>query len=114
MCCQEHILNFLEKKESIVKTDWDQNQALMLILRHLKKFEKAKMSDFVDLFQGRLSRKQVRTIVEKLVISKELQQEGEGKGTYYVVGESFQETMNLIEKAIEIGMKQLKDNGDIK
>ncbi|MHA8066721.1 ATP-binding protein [Aquirufa sp. ROCK2-A2] len=104
---------FSDEKGKYSKTNWDQTQALMLILGHLKKFEKAKMKDFVDLFQGRLTRKQVRSTVDKLVKNKELNQQGVGPGTYYTVGENFVKGMELLGKAIEIGIKQLKEDGEI-
>ncbi|MCX6197074.1 MAG: ATP-dependent DNA helicase RecG, partial [Flavobacteriia bacterium] len=75
-----------DEKGKYSKANLDQNQVLMLILSHLKNFEKAKMKDFVDLFQGRLTRKQVRTTVDKLVDSKELSKQGTGPGTYYIIG----------------------------
>ena len=102
-----------DEKGKYSKANLDQNQVLMLILSHLKNFEKAKMKDFVDLFQGRLTRKQVRTTVDKLVDSKELSKQGTGPGTYYIIGENYVKGMEIIGKAIEIGMKQLKANGEI-
>ncbi len=104
---------FSDEKGKYSKTDWDQNQAFIVILRHLNKFEEAKMMDFVDLFQGRMTRKQVRNVVDKLVENKDLTKKGRGKGTYYVVGENFKKTMEMINQALEIGFKQMKDNGDI-
>ena len=104
---------FSDEKGKYSKTNWDNNQALMLILEHLKNFEKAKMKDFVDLFQGRLSRKQVRIIVTKLVEKRELKQHGTGTSTFYSVGENFIKGLEIIGRAIEIGMKQMKDNGEI-
>ncbi|MFB6341666.1 ATP-binding protein [Saccharicrinis sp. FJH2] len=103
---------FADEKGKYSKTDWDNNQAFMLILQHLRKFEDAKMQDFVDLFQGRLSRKQVRILVKKLVENNQLSQHGQGKGTYYKIGENYLKGMELLSKALDIGMKQLHDNGE--
>lgn len=102
-----------DEKGKYSRINWGQNQAFIIILEHLKTFPKAKMKDFVDLFQGRLSRKQVRIIVEKLVENRELNKEGTGSGTYYIVGDNFLKGMELIKKAIDIGMKQMKENGEI-
>ena len=71
------------------------------------------MSDFVDLFEGRLTRKQVRYIVDKLVKQNDLKREGEGKGTYYSIGENYINTMKILSKAIDIGINQMKNNGEI-
>ena len=94
-------------------TDWDDNQMFFIILQHLQKFGTAKMNDFIDLFEGRLSRKQVRYTIEKLVEKNDLKREGEGKGTFYSIGENFMNTMNILTKAIDIGINQMKDNGEI-
>jgi hypothetical protein len=99
---------------TIVKsTNLNEKQAFLLILDHLDKFEKAKMNDFSDLLEGRLTRKQVRYIVEKLVLSKELKRDGEGKSTIYSVGENFVKTMTILKKALDIGMKQMRESGEL-
>ncbi len=103
---------FSDEKGKYSKTSWDKDQAFMVILQHLKKFEKAKMQDFVDLFQGRLSRKQVRSIVNKLVENKELKKSGTGKGTYYDIGENYIKSMEVISKALELGFQQMENNGE--
>lgn len=104
---------FADEKGKYSKTDWDNTQAFMVILQHLRKFEQAKMQDFVDLFPGRLSRKQVRILVKKLVEDNQLSQHGQGKGTYYEIGENYLKGMELISKALDIGMKHLQDNGEL-
>ena len=71
------------------------------------------MTDFVDLFEGRLTRKQVRYIVDKLVEKRDLKRDGEGKGTVYSIGENFIKTMSVLSKAIDIGIKHMKENGEL-
>jgi len=105
---------FADEKGKYSKlTDWDESQTFYIILQHLQKFEKAKMNDFIDLFEGRLTRKQVRYMIDKLVVKRDLNREGEGKGTVYAVGENFIKTMNVLSKAIDIGIRQMKDNGEL-
>ncbi|MUP45387.1 ATP-dependent DNA helicase RecG [Gramella sp. BOM4] len=104
---------FADEKGKYSRTDWDQNQAFYIILQHLNKFNEAKMSDFVDLFQGRMTRKQVRNVVGKLVKKKELSKKGSGKGTYYVVGENYKRSMDIANEALKIGLKKLKDEGKL-
>jgi ATP-dependent DNA helicase RecG len=105
---------FADEKGKYSKvTDWDENQTFFIILQHLQKFEKAKMNDFIDLFEGRLTRKQVRYMIDKLVVKRDLNRDGEGKGTVYAVGENFIKTMNVLSKAIDIGIRQMKDNGEL-
>ncbi|MCC5915863.1 MAG: hypothetical protein JJU02_00915 [Cryomorphaceae bacterium] len=104
---------YADEKGVYSKVNLDEKQAFILILGHLKNFEKAKMKDFVDLFHGRLTRKQVRNIVDKLVESKELKKNGSGSGTYYTVGENYVKGIAIINKAIKIGMDRLKADGEI-
>ncbi len=104
---------FADEKGKYSKTNIDQNQAFLMILQHLKDFEKARMKDFVDLFHGRLTRKQIRTVVDKLVETRELNKEGTGKGTFYTVGDNYLKGMQIIGRALEIGMKKLKEDGEL-
>jgi ATP-dependent DNA helicase RecG len=93
--------------------DWDENQIFYIILQHLQKFSKAKMSDFTELFKGGLNQRQIKYSIDKLVEKKDLQREGEKSGTTYSVGENFKNTMELLSKAIDIGIKQMRDKGEI-
>ena len=102
-----------DEKGKYSKIHLDENQTFLLILQHLKKWETAQMNDFVDLFEGRLTRRQVRNIISKLVNSKKLKKEGIGKGTVYLVGENHIKEMEILKKAIDIGMKELKDKGEL-
>ena len=102
-----------EKGKYSKTTDWDDNQMFFIILQHLKKYKTAKMTDFIDLFEGRRTRKQVRYTVEKLVQKKDLKRIGEKKATYYSVGENFINTMSFLSKVIDIGINQMKSNGGI-
>lgn len=105
---------FIDEKGKYSKaTDWDERQMFYIILQHLQKFEQAKMNDFVDLFDGRLTRKQVRYMVDKLVEKNDLKREGEAKATIYSIGENFLQTMQILSKAIGIGIKHMKDTGEI-
>lgn len=66
------------------------------------------MKDFVGLFEDKLSRKQVRTRVDKLVAKKMLKQEGEGSSSTYEVGENYVKEMEVVFQALEIGMKEIE------
>ncbi|MFT5616955.1 MAG: ATP-dependent DNA helicase RecG [Arenicella sp.] len=104
---------FTDKKGKYSMNNIDHTQASILILGHLKEFETAKMNDFIDLFNGTLTRMQVRTIVDKLLESKELSKSGKGKATYYTIGENFLKGMEVFSRALEIGMQKLKEDGEI-
>lgn len=105
---------FCDKKGKYSKAaNWDEEQTFMVILQHLRKFEKAKMKDFTDLFEGSLNRSQVKYMVNKLVIDKRLKQTGKGSGTQYEVGENFISDMNFLNKALKIGLEHLNENKEL-
>ncbi|HKM12996.1 MAG TPA: hypothetical protein PL115_05310 [Bacteroidales bacterium] len=65
--------------------EWDDSKTLSMISSFIEKGGKAKMGDFVNLFAGYLSRKQVRNFVDKLVNKGVLSYKGErNQRTYYL------------------------------
>lgn len=97
-----------EKAKYYNLQELDENQVLVTILQFLSKEGKAKMKDFVGLFEDKLSRKQVRTRVDKLVAKKMLKQEGEGSSSTYEMGENYVKEMEVVFQALEIGMKEIE------
>jgi ATP-dependent DNA helicase RecG len=97
-----------EKAKYYNLQELDENQVLVTILQYLSREGKAKMKDFVGLFEDKLSRKQVRFRVEKLVTNKMLKQEGEGSSSIYEVGENYVKEMEVVFQALEIGMKEIE------
>jgi len=97
-----------EKAKYYNLQELDDNQVLMTFLQYLLKEGKAKMKDFVALFEDKLSRKQVRFRVEKFVANKMLKQEGEGSSSVYEVGENYVKEMEVAFQAFEIGMKEIE------
>ena len=72
------------------------------------------MKDFVGLFEDKLSRKQVRLRVEKLVTNQQLKQEGESSSSIYEIGEKFINNMELLSEALSLGLKALEKEKDNK
>lgn len=97
-----------EKAKYYNLQELDENQVFVTILQYLAKEGRAKMKDFVGLFENKLSRKQVRFRVEKLVTNKMLKQEGEGSSSIYEVGENYVKEMEVVFQALEIGMKEMQ------
>ncbi len=99
--------------EYFTLTDWDENQVLSIVASFLKKNKTAKMGDFANLFVGHLSRKQIRSYIEKLVENGMLTYTGEGKMRTYSLSKRYESEIALITKAVEIGLneisKQVKD-----
>lgn len=91
---------------------WGAEQVLPLILAHLKTFGKAKMKDFATLMEPHLSRRQVRSIIEKMV-PVYLTKSGMGSATTYTLSEHYVKGTSIITKAIGIGIEELIRRGDI-
>lgn len=89
-------------------SDWSEDQALSMMTSFLSKHGKAKMGEFVELFSGHLSRKQIRTIVDKLVDLEMLSYKGEKNMRYYFLGKKYKESVELIDKALTIGLNEIK------
>lgn len=86
----------------------DDNQVLSTILQYLSKEEKAKMKEIVNLFNDRLTRRQVRARVDKFILDKTLEREGEGQAATYIIGENYIKRMSVLSEAINIGMKEIE------
>jgi ATP-dependent DNA helicase RecG len=86
----------------------DDNQVLNTILQFLSKEGKAKMKDFVGLFEEKLSRKQVRFRVDKFVSNKILEKQGEGSTSTYKLSDDYIKQIEVISEALNIGMKEME------
>lgn len=95
------------------KDDWGINQVMSVIMPHLTKFGKAKMKDFAKLLDGHLTRRQVRTVIDKLVTSQFLIKEGEGASTTYKIAEKYIKNSALVARAFDLGIQEMKKRGEI-
>ena len=89
-----------EKSKYYNLQELDENQVLTPIIQFISREGKAKMKDFVGLFEDKLSRKQVRTRVGKLVSNKILYQQGEGSTSTYEIATEYLNQMEVIAEAI--------------
>lgn len=83
-------------------------------MAHFKTFKIAKMKDFVSLLDSHMSRRQVRTTIEQYVTQGYLTKEGIGSGTTYSVSEKYIKSSEIMSKALDIGIEELKKRGEIK
>lgn len=97
-----------EKAKYFNLQEIDDNQVLNTILQFLSKESKAKMKDFVGLFEDKLSRRQVRFRIDKFVLSKILEQQGEGSASIYKLSDDYIKRIEVISEAINIGMKEMQ------
>lgn len=84
------------------------NEFFVTIINFLTKEESAKLKDFVNLYHGKLSRRQVGTRIGKLVSEKTLEKIGERKLARYILGENYIKEMEVISEAIDLVRKNKK------
>ncbi len=101
---------FTDQKGKYSKqTDWDDEQVLVLLIKHFTKFQQAKMKDFIDILEGRLTRRQVRYLIDKFVAQSYLDKQGKGKGTIYKIGQNLKKEIEFVTKAYELGLQKLQE-----
>jgi ATP-dependent DNA helicase RecG len=86
---------------------------LTKIIQFLSKEGRAKMKDFVGLFEDKLSRKQVRFRVEKFVLNKILEQQGEGSTSTYEIANEYLNQMEVISEAITKTLNDLENKNEM-
>ncbi len=91
----------------------EEDYMLMKINQHLVSWGKAKMGKFVELFNGQLSRDQVKVFIYKLATQKYLAFEGNGSAREYQLSKNAKDEEKLMKKAIKIGMAALKNNAEL-
>lgn len=94
-------------------TDWNAQQVMAVLAPYLQKYGKAKKSDIVQIVGTHVSDKQLRTYLEQLKSIDFIKTEGERRQMVYMLGDRYIQNNDLLEKAINIGLKTLKDNGEI-
>ena len=90
-------------------SDWSLDQMLALVTPFLLKYKTAKMGDFVKQLDGHMTRRQIRVWVQKLCDDNILIPEGVGAGTRYKLSEAFRKSDEIIGRAIEIGLKAMRN-----
>lgn len=70
-------------------TDWDIHQVWAVIFPFLKKYGKAKRSDFETLAGSHLSQKQLRKFIDELKDKRWLKTDGERRNMVYMLGDDY-------------------------
>lgn len=92
----------------------DQYQIGMIIMNHIQGFGKGKMKDFEYLLRNFMSRSQVKYIISKMVTEGLLDKKGAGKSTEYLAGTKMAEGLQVFQRAIELGFKEMQRLGELK
>ena len=92
----------------------DEYQIGMVIMNHIQEFGKGKMKDFEYLLRNFMNRAQVKYLISKMVTNGLLDKKGEGKGTEYFAGTKMSEGLQIFQRAIELGFKEMQRLGELK
>ena len=96
-----------------LKTDWDINQMWAVLCPFLQKYGKAKRSEINKVLGNHISDKQFRNYMEELKTRGLVRTEGERGQMTYTLGEKYNVQNALINKALEIGLNELHNKGEI-
>lgn len=91
----------------------DEYQIGILIMNHIQEFGKGKMKDFEYLLRNFMSRAQVKYVIFKMVADGLLDKKGEGKGTEYFAGTKMSEGLQVFQRAMELGFKEMQRLGEL-
>lgn len=93
--------------------DWNAVQAWPVVLAHFSTFQRAKMKDFVSILGTHMSRRKIRVIIDQYVEQHYLAKEGVGSGTTYYISKEYIKNSEIMNKALGIGLEELKRRGEI-
>lgn len=96
-----------------LRTDWNVRQAWPIICEYLSKYGKAKMADFEKLLGSHLTRRQIRVILETMCNKSYMRVEGQKRGTTYYLGDGYKKQTEILDRAIDLGLSELKKRGEI-
>ncbi len=97
-----------EKAKYYNLQELDESQVFNIVFQFLLKEGKAKMKDFVGLFEDKLSRKQVRTRIEKFVLNETLEQQG----SVYKINDEYIKKMEVYAEAISKTISDLESENE--
>jgi ATP-dependent DNA helicase RecG len=92
----------------------DNYQIGIVIMNHIQEFGKGKMKDFEYLLRNFMTRGQVKYVISKMVADGLLDKKGEGKGTEYFAGTKMSEGLQVFQRAMELGFREMQRLGELK
>ena len=93
--------------------DWNVEQFLAVLSPYLAKYGKAKKADIVKIVGDHITEKQLRSYLNQLRKEGIIKTEGSKRYTSYMLDENYILNNKLRNRAISIGMKTMKENGEI-
>nr|WP_315200374.1 hypothetical protein [uncultured Flavobacterium sp.] len=97
-----------EKAKYYNLQELDESQVFNTVFQFLLKEGKAKMKDFIALFEDKLSIKQVRIRIEKLIESEIIEQQG----TSYKINDTYLKKKELYSEAISKTISDLESKNE--
>jgi ATP-dependent DNA helicase RecG len=94
-------------------TPVDDAYIYMKINQLLTQFGKAKIGKFVDLFAGKLTREQVKTVIYNLTKSKILEHKGKGAAREYFLGKAAINSGKMLQRAMKLGLEEMRKRGEL-
>lgn len=91
----------------------DGYQVGIVVMNHIQEFGKGKMKDFEYLLRNFMTRGQVKYVISKMVTDGLLDKKGEGKGTEYFAGAKMSEGLQVFQRAMELGFKEMQRLGEL-
>jgi ATP-dependent DNA helicase RecG len=116
VCLSKSYYSFTNKEADYAKNiPIDDGYVIMKINQYLSVWKTARMGKFVELFEGQLSREQVKFIIYKLSDPETgyLEFSGVGSGREYSIGKKAVTGGKLLQRAIEIGLEEMKKTGEL-
>ena len=83
-------------------------------MNHIQEFGQGKMKDFEFLLRNFMSRSQVKYVISKMVADGLLDKKGQGKGTEYFAGSKMSEGLQVFQRAMDLGFKEMQRLGELK
>ncbi len=93
--------------------DWNATQLLAVLAPYLEKYGHAKKSDILKIVGDHITDKQLRNFLNQLKLSGLIKTEGEKGKMIYLLGEHYKKQNDIIAKALNIGLKELENRGEI-
>ena len=93
--------------------DWNARQLLAVLSPYLEKYGKAKKSDIVKIIGDHISDKQLRNFLNQLKTAGMIKTKGERGQMEYMLGDNYIQNNAILAKALDIGLKTLKEKGEI-
>lgn len=96
-----------------LKTDWDINQMWAVLCPFLLKYGRAKRSEINKVLGNHISDKQFRNFIDELKAKGLIITEGERGQLTYSLGDKYNTQNAILNKALEIGLNELHNKGEI-